>query len=115
MLLTGDLDDPDMLEGQDVDVELLKSPHHGSRTGNTDRLFEMTGPDYVVVMGRYPTPAGLEQRLEHLGDRYVNTRADGGAVLRFGGGEPVLERYRRPRAGRWECTSSQNRPGMNRK
>lgn len=83
MLLTGDMDDPSLLADQDVGSELLKSPHHGSTSGNREQLFEMVAPDYVVVMGRYPTPANLEQRLEWMGERYVNTRKDGAWVLEF--------------------------------
>ena len=85
MLLTGDLDDPAMLAALPAkDVDLLKSPHHGSRSGNPPELFEDASPDYVVVMGRYPTPAGLATRLSGMGDRYVNTRRDGAWQLVFG-------------------------------
>ncbi|UCG43875.1 MAG: ComEC/Rec2 family competence protein [candidate division WOR-3 bacterium] len=83
MLLTGDMDDPGLLVDQDLASELLKSPHHGSKNCNREQLYELVAPDYVVVMGRYPTPASLEQRLGWMGDRYVNTRRDGAWVLQF--------------------------------
>ena len=83
MLMTGDLDDPGLLGDRDVRVHLLKSSHHGSRQGNGPELFAMTGPEYVVVMGRYPTPAGLETRLADSDITYLNTRRDGGLTIRF--------------------------------
>ncbi len=108
MLLTGDLDEPELIAAGGVDVELVKSPHHGSRTGNSELLYEVTSPEFVVVMGRYPTPAGLEQRLAYLDDRYVNTREEGALTLRFGPGGPQAIRYR-------SGSSRQNSPGTNRK
>ena len=93
MLLTGDLDDPDLLAGADLHADLLKSPHHGSLKGNPPGLYERVRPDYVLVMGRYPTPARLERRFEGTGVNYVNTRVDGAVTLRFGQGRPVIQRY----------------------
>ncbi len=92
MLLTGDLDDPELIADQEVRADLLKSPHHGSRNGNRPVLFEMVSPEYVVVMGRYPTPADLETRLAGYGDRYVNTRKDGALTIEFspGPGGPAV-------------------------
>jgi competence protein ComEC len=93
MLLTGDLDDPELIAGEDVRADLLKSPHHGSLKGNRGVLYERVRPDYVLVMGRYPTPARLEPRFAGTGVCYVNTRVDGAVVLRFGEGRPVIQRY----------------------
>ncbi len=81
MLLTGDMDDPSLLAGQELKADLLKSPHHGSRKGNLPLLYDMTKPGVVVVMGRYPTPAGLEERFAGSDVRYVNTRRDGAWIL----------------------------------
>lgn len=93
MLLTGDLDDPDLLAGEDLRADLLKSPHHGSLKGNPPSLYERVRPDYVLVMGRYPTPARLERRFEATDVRYVNTRVDGAVTLRFGEGRPMIQRF----------------------
>jgi competence protein ComEC len=92
MLLTGDLDDPDLLSADSLRADLLKSPHHGSKKGNEESLYERVGPGTVVVMGRYPTPAGLEERFKGSDVEYVNTRVDGAVVLRFRGAKPVLYR-----------------------
>jgi competence protein ComEC len=93
MLLTGDLDNPDLLAGDDLRADLLKSPHHGSLKGNPPGLYERVRPGYVLVMGRYPTPARLERRFEGTAVTYVNTRVDGAVTLRFGEGRPVIQRF----------------------
>jgi competence protein ComEC len=93
MLLTGDLDNSDLLAGEDLRADLLKSPHHGSLKGNQPALYERVQPDYVLVMGRYPTPAKLEPRFKGTGVNYVNTRVDGAVTLRFGEGRPVIQRF----------------------
>jgi competence protein ComEC len=93
MLLTGDLDDPDLLVGDDLRADLLKSPHHGSLKGNPPGLYERVRSDYVLVMGRYPTPARLERRFEGTDVNYINTRVDGAVTLRFGESRPLIHRY----------------------
>lgn len=100
MLFTGDLDDPNLIQDQDVRADLLKSPHHGSRKGNRQLLYDCVQPRYVVVMGRYPTPAGLEQRLIGYGNHYINTRQEGAWILRFRNNEPVACPYLASRFGR---------------
>jgi len=93
MLLTGDLDDPDLLAGEDLHADLLKSPHHGSLKGNQPGFYERVRPGYVLVMGRHPTPARLERRFEGTSVSYVNTRVDGAVTLLFGEGRPVIQRF----------------------
>jgi len=93
MLLTGDLDDPELLAGEDLRADLLKSPHHGSVKGNPPGLYERVRPDYILVMGRYPTPASLERRFGGTSACYLNTRVDGAVALRFGSGKPVVQRF----------------------
>jgi len=93
MLLTGDLDDPDLVAGADLRADLLKAPHHGSLKGNPPSLYERVRPDYVLVMGRYPTPARLERRFGGTAACYLNTRVDGAVALRFRSGKPVVQRF----------------------
>ncbi|MEO0079828.1 MAG: ComEC/Rec2 family competence protein [candidate division WOR-3 bacterium] len=90
MLFTGDLDEPELLSELAAPAWLLKSPHHGSRKGNRPELYDVVRPEVVVVMGRYPTPARLEEWLSRTGQRYINTRRDGGCVLRFRKGHPLF-------------------------
>jgi len=85
MLLAGDMDDPSLLAGTDVAADLLKSPHHGSKKGNVPLLYDMVRPECVVVMGRYPTPAGLEERFNGSDVHFVNTRCDGAWTLTLNG------------------------------
>lgn len=98
MLLTGDLDRPGLIAGRGIRAQLLKSSHHGSRKGNEPAVIEEVGPELVVVMGRYPTPAGLEERLPAPGIDYINTRRDGGVSLNWsvpqGDLRPVVRDYR---------------------
>jgi competence protein ComEC len=93
MLLTGDLDDPELLASEDLRADLLKSPHHGSLRGNPPAVYERVRPDYVLVMGRYPTPARLGRRFAGTDVNYVNTRTDGAVSLRFGEGRPAIQRF----------------------
>jgi competence protein ComEC len=94
MLLTGDMDDPGLLPADDLRADLVKSPHHGSRKGNPPMLYDLAQPRYVVVMGRYPTPAHLESRFAGSGVDYVNTRRDGALTIVFESGLPRFRRYR---------------------
>lgn len=93
MLLAGDLDEPAVFAELGISAWLLKSPHHGSRKGNTPQLYGVVRPEQVVVMGRFPTPAGLEERFRSAPPVYTNTRRDGGCILRFPGGEPRWQRF----------------------
>jgi competence protein ComEC len=93
MLLTGDLDRPELLVGQDLRSDLLKSPHHGSLKGNQPVLYERVRPDWVLVMGRYPTPARLGPRFEATQVNYVNTRVDGAVTLLLGECRPEIQRF----------------------
>ncbi len=93
MLLTGDMERLELLPGPSLRADLLKSPHHGSRKGNRPELYRLVQPDHVVVMGRYPTPARLETRLAGTKVRYINTRAEGGLVVRLEHGQMEFVRY----------------------
>jgi len=93
MLLTGDLDNPDLLAGVAMRADLLKSPHHGSLKGNPEALYQRVQPSYVLVMGRYPTPARLERRFEGTAVNYFDTRVDGAVALRFESGRPTVQRF----------------------
>ncbi len=83
MLFSGDCEYPEItsFSQRPVKINLLKSPHHGSKKGNPVELLDILQPDYVIVMGRFPTPAGLETILPQKGINYINTRRDGGTVL----------------------------------
>lgn len=90
MLLTGDMEEIELLRGTGQQVDLLKSPHHGSQKGNPPEWYARLRPTRVVVMGRYPTPARLEELLADYGERYVNTRRDGAWQVEFRRQQPVF-------------------------
>ncbi len=90
MLLTGDMEELELLKDREQQVDLLKSPHHGSRKGNPPEWYARLRPTRVVVMGRYPTPARLEELLADYGERYVNTRRDGAWQVLFNGQQPFF-------------------------
>lgn len=85
LLFTGDCEYPEIVNAIALTrgINLLKSPHHGSRKGNKKQLFDFLKPEYVVVMGRDPTPAGLETLLTTAGIKYINTRRSGGTILKL--------------------------------
>ncbi|MGQ9577730.1 MAG: ComEC/Rec2 family competence protein [Candidatus Aminicenantales bacterium] len=85
MLFPGDCEYPEITNAVAFirRVNLLKSPHHGSRKGNKKQLFDLLKPEYVVVMGRHPTPAGLETLLIKTGIKYINTRHSGGVIMQI--------------------------------
>ncbi len=94
LLFTGDCESASLLKqtAGSARIHILKSPHHGSRKGNPPELFTSLQPDYVIVMGRYPTPAHLESILPAQKIFYLNTRRDGGIILQFPGGKPQFRR-----------------------
>jgi len=94
LLFTGDCESASLLKqtAGSARIHILKSPHHGSRRGNPPELFASLQPDYVIVMGRYPTPARIESILPAKRITYLNTRRDGGIILRFPGGKPQFRR-----------------------
>lgn len=94
LLFTGDCESVSLLQqtAGSTRIHILKSPHHGSRKGNPPELFSSLKPDYVIVMGRYPTPARLESILPAQKIFYLNTRRDGGIILHFPGGKPQFRR-----------------------
>lgn len=85
LLFTGDCESNSILReiASRTKIHILKSPHHGSKKGNPPELYDFIRPNYVMVMGRYPTPAGLETILPARNINYLNTRKDGGIILTF--------------------------------
>ncbi len=94
LLFTGDCESASLIKQTvgSARIHILKSPHHGSRKGNPSELFASLQPDYVIVMGRYPTPANLESILPAAKVIYLNTRRDGGIILEFPNGKPQFRR-----------------------
>ncbi len=85
ILLTGDLRE----RGQDrllalpaVPVDVLQSPHHGSRTANTDRLARWARPKVVVSCQGPPlTVADVEKPYRDVGGRLLPTWIHGAVTV----------------------------------
>lgn len=85
ILLTGDLDGAglnELLNTPPRDVDVMLSPHHGSRAANPPELTEWARPEFVVIStGNY----GVADRLSFVYDedcRVLSTRESGAVTVR---------------------------------
>ncbi len=83
--------------GQTVAADILKVPHHGSRTSSSDELLDAVGPQLAVislgwhnqfhfpapeVLARYAASGARVLRTDHDGAVTVTIAADGGLTVR---------------------------------
>jgi competence protein ComEC len=102
-LLAGDIERASerrlLREGADLRADVLKVPHHGSRTSSTTPFLRAVSPRYAVVScGRanrfgHPHPSALT-RLRATAGTLVRTDRSGGVVLRTRGHGWQLETWR---------------------
>jgi competence protein ComEC len=95
LLLTGDVEAPaerDLLaSGEELRADVLKVPHHGSRTSTTPEFLARIAPRVGLVgVGRrnrfgHPSPEVL-RRFADAGVRVFRTDRDGDVALTFAGG-----------------------------
>ena len=95
LLLTGDVEAPaerDLLaSGEDLRADVLKVPHHGSRTSTTPEFLARVSPRVGLVgVGRrnrfgHPSPE-VVKRLAGAGVRVFRTDRDGDVALTLAGG-----------------------------
>jgi competence protein ComEC len=100
LLLTGDVEAPaerDLLaSGADLSADVLKVPHHGSRTSTTSGFLARVGPRVALVgVGRrnrfgHPAP-DVVGRLADAGVRVFRTDRDGDVSLSFAAGRVLPE------------------------
>lgn len=99
-LLTGDIEyqaEENILSHyQNIKCRVLKSPHHGSRTSNTERFIKAVSPQIVVISVGENNPFGLPakeviQRYEKTGNQLYST-ARHGAVEIVSDGETISVR-----------------------
>lgn len=85
LLLTGDAEasaEKEMINmGQDIDADILKVGHHGSKTSTTQNFLEKVSPEVAIIQvgkNRYghPTPEVLK-RLENFGVKYYRNDLNG--------------------------------------
>lgn len=85
LLLTGDAEasaEKEMINtGQDIDADILKIGHHGSKTSTTQNFLEKVSPEVAIIQvgkNRYGHPtAEVLKRLENFGVKYYRTDLDG--------------------------------------
>lgn len=97
-LFTGDAEDVVETEvlrlGLDLSADVLKAPHHGSKTSSTVPFLEKVSPTYIVVTSELgndhnlPSPEILE-RYEEMGARTLLTEELGSIVFGADGKEVI--------------------------
>lgn len=102
VLFTGDIEREAeaALAGQDLSAEVLKVPHHGSRTSSTDDFLDAVAPDFAVAScGRFNSfghpHAEVVARYRRRGVPLWRTADDGGVIVQTEG-----ERWEALSAGR---------------
>jgi competence protein ComEC len=74
---------------------ILQSPHHGSRTANTDRLARWARPKVVVSCQGPPlTTADVEKPYREVGARFLPTWVHGAVTVHIHETGMVVETYR---------------------
>ena len=96
LLLTGDIEAKVERElvarGVDVDADLLKVAHHGSKTSTTKEFLDAVTPEAAFIQlgadNRYGHPhPTVMQRLEERGIKYYRTDTDGRTTLFLNGSD----------------------------
>lgn len=89
VLLTGDVEktsENEMINSsQDLDVDLLLVPHHGSNSSTTDEFLDKTTPDYAVISSGKDNSYGHPHKevIERLNERNINiyNTAEKGTII----------------------------------
>jgi competence protein ComEC len=89
-LLPGDIEEEAeqriVSQGYPLKADLLKVPHHGSRSSSTPLLLEKVSPTFAILsvgprnLGRLPHPEVL-RRYEQMGSRLFRTDRDGAVTV----------------------------------
>ena len=106
ILLPGDIeaDAERLLLDTDCDSDILKVPHHGSKTSSSEAFIDAVSPQYAVIStgGRYGHEAVSQriiERYERRGITVFRTDERGAVVLQFTDGVPRLAGTRRAQTG----------------
>ena len=99
LLLTGDagkVSENEMISrsldsGFDLDCDILKVGHHGSRTASTDSFISKVKPEYAIIMVAEDNSYGLPdedvlERLENIGAKIYMTKDVGDILLTIDNG-----------------------------
>ena len=106
ILLTGDIEKAAerSLTQQNLKSDVVKVPHHGSRTSSTDYFVQATNPSFAIIsVGRnsmfgHPHEE-VVQRWQANGATVVTTGASGTITVTTDGKELSLERFIQPQKG----------------
>lgn len=102
VMLTGDA--PSAVEewlvklyGKDLDSDILKAGHHGSKTSTSENFLEAVSPSAVVISSgkdnSYGHPhAEVMDRIQHVGSTIYRTDTQGTIIFESDGGEPSFVR-----------------------
>jgi len=106
LLLTGDLEQTGLAEllsrpEPEPPIDVLLSPHHGSRAANPPRLFEWARPRTVVVSQKPPTTAAADALTPLADDDIVlfRTWRTGAVFLRWSPAGVAARGFLDPRSG----------------
>jgi competence protein ComEC len=98
VLLTGDLEGPGlerMLSAPRLPVDVLMSPHHGSRAANTDTLADWADPRVVVsCQGRPRGGSEAAEPYTRRGARFLPTWPHGAVTVHISAAGMRIETYR---------------------
>jgi len=79
VLLTGDVEETSENEminsNQDLDIDLLLVPHHGSNSSTTDKFLEKTTPNYAIISSGKDNSYGHPHKevMDRLNERNIKT------------------------------------------
>lgn len=95
LLFPGDIDDTGLINGQPIQAQILKSPHHASKTANNRMLFDKVKPQYIIITGRKKINQDVMDLIEQYQIKAYNTRKDGALILRTYPNRLKFESYTR--------------------
>lgn len=93
-LLPGDLDDAKILKGFPVQSKILKSPHHGSKKANSQLLFSIVKPQYLIISGRKNIAQSTNDLINQEKIYPFNLRKDGALTIKAQKNKIILKDYK---------------------
>lgn len=103
ILLTGDIEAETESRltgsfGTELRADVLKVPHHGSKTSSTQKFIEAVRPDHAVISAALPSPFGhphpdVVGRLTRIGARIWETGRCGAVTTSTDGNDLIIESH----------------------
>jgi competence protein ComEC len=92
-LFPGDLNDTELMQDLPIQAQILKSPHHASKTANNKLLFDKVKPEYIIITGRKKINPDVLTLIEQYKIKAFNTRKDGALAITIGNHKLNLKHY----------------------